>query len=400
MKYEEIINTQISDFSREEIYDFLLEFVASEYPDLHVSFTKRSSAQEDAMSIIDETLAHRTYGLQKVRVAFARMVRSMGKTLNTNEKEYMETTGYYLGGHDWKPSANAKSQRIDKQSAIFITPEGLVDLGAFGHSANSNVDFIFGNKYDITCSIYSSGSKDYYTITKVNLAEGSLEEMTSWIANEDILYHDELDYNNGVDLYQPRFVRGKVSWVDAKPKLVIKEYVDTPVIVDGKKVYDEVTGKEITHEKPVYAEEGYEDLIQASLDDDTPDRQSELFVGTIKLESFEDGNYKRYTEIQFYNQKLGRTWLDVDMMRNEVFYSTLASSPTEEGLELLRDDFRSYQDEFLFLVKPIKIYSYEKDGNEIDNCRVVGYFMSDRIDFEDKKKVQPVTINRTTSMRR
>ena len=212
--------------------------------------------------------------------------------------------------------------------------------------------------------------------------------MNSMIAQEDILYHDELDYNNGMDLYQPRLVRGKISWVDAKPKLVIKEYVDQPVIVDGKKVYDEVTGKEITTEKPVYAEEGFEDLIQTSLDDETPERQSELFVGTLKLESFEDGNYRRYTEVQFYNQKLGRTWVDVDLFRNDTFYSTVSSSPTEEGLELLRDDFRSYQDEYLFLVKPIKIYSYEKDGVEIDNCRVVGYFVSDMFDFsEDKKKV-------------
>lgn len=397
MKYESVQNNPISDYNRDAILDIIMSVLENDYSDLHQSFTKRSNYQDDILEIIDETLAHRTYGMQKVRVATARIIRNMGKKLNTQEKQYMETQGYYLGGHDWKPSANAKSQRIDKQSAIFITPEGLVDLGAFGHSANSNVDLIFGNKYDITCSVYSSGVKDYYTITKLNLLDGSREEMNSMIAQEDILYHDELDYNNGMDLYQPRFVRGKISWVDAKPKLVIKEFVDQPVIVDGKKVYDEVTGKEITTEKPVYAEEGFEDLLQLSLDDDTPDRQSELFVGTIKLESFEDGNYRRYTEIQFYNQKLGRTWVDVDLFRNDTFYSTLQSAPTEEGLELLRDDFRSFQDEFLFLVKPIKIYSYEKDGNEIDNCRVVGYFVSDTFDFNvEEKKSQPVT---TTTLR-
>lgn len=397
MKYESVQNNPISDYNRDAILDIIMNVLENDYSDLHQSFTKRSNYQDDILEIIDETLAHRTYGMQKVRVATARIIRNMGKKLNTQEKQYMETQGYYLGGHDWKPSANAKSQRIDKQSAIFITPEGLVDLGAFGHSANSNVDLIFGNKYDITCSVYSSGVKDYYTITKLNLLDGSREEMNSMIAQEDILYHDELDYNNGMDLYQPRFVRGKISWVDAKPKLVIKEFVDQPVIVDGKKVYDEVTGKEITTEKPVYAEEGFEDLLQLSLDDDTPDRQSELFVGTIKLESFEDGNYRRYTEIQFYNQKLGRTWVDVDLFRNDTFYSTLQSAPTEEGLELLRDDFRSFQDEFLFLVKPIKIYSYEKDGNEIDNCRVVGYFVSDTFDFNvEEKKSQPVT---TTTLR-
>ncbi|MHC4906792.1 MAG: hypothetical protein ACYTBW_00815, partial [Planctomycetota bacterium] len=341
MKYESVQNNPISDYNRDAILDIIMNVLENDYSDLHQSFTKRSNYQDDILEIIDETLAHRTYGMQKVRVATARIIRNMGKKLNTQEKQYMETQGYYLGGHDWKPSANAKSQRIDKQSAIFITPEGLVDLGAFGHSANSNVDLIFGNKYDITCSVYSSGVKDYYTITKLNLLDGSREEMNSMIAQEDILYHDELDYNNGMDLYQPRFVRGKISWVDAKPKLVIKEFVDQPVIVDGKKVYDEVTGKEITTEKPVYAEEGFEDLLQLSLDDDTPDRQSELFVGTIKLESFEDGNYRRYTEIQFYNQKLGRTWVDVDLFRNDTFYSTLQSAPTEEGLELLRDDFRS-----------------------------------------------------------
>lgn len=397
MKYESVQNNPISDYNRDAILDIIMNVLENDYSDLHQSFTKRSNYQDDILEIIDETLAHRTYGMQKVRVATARIIRNMGKKLNTQEKQYMETQGYYLGGHDWKPSANAKSQRIDKQSAIFITPEGLVDLGAFGHSANSNVDLIFGNKYDITCSVYSSGVKDYYTITKLNLLDGSREEMNSMIAQEDILYHDELDYNNGMDLYQPRFVRGKISWVDAKPKLVIKEFVDQPVIVDGKKVYDEVTGKEITTEKPVYAEEGFEDLLQLSLDDDTPDRQSELFVGTIKLESFEDGNYRRYTEIQFYNQKLGRTWVDVDLFRNDTFYSTLQSAPTEEGLELLRDDFRSFQDEFLFLVKPIKIYSYEKDGNEIDNCRVVGYFVSDTFDFNiEEKKSQPMT---TTTLR-
>lgn len=397
MKYESVQNNPISDYNRDAILDIIMSVLENDYSDLHQSFTKRSNYQDDILEIIDETLAHRTYGMQKVRVATARIIRNMGKKLNTQEKQYMETQGYYLGGHDWKPSANAKSQRIDKQSAIFITPEGLVDLGAFGHSANSNVDLIFGNKYDITCSVYSSGVKDYYTITKLNLLDGSREEMNSMIAQEDILYHDELDYNNGMDLYQPRFVRGKISWVDAKPKLVIKEFVDQPVIVDGKKVYDEVTGKEITTEKPVYAEEGFEDLLQLSLDDDTPDRQSELFVGTIKLESFEDGNYRRYTEIQFYNQKLGRTWVDVDLFRNDTFYSTLQSAPTEEGLELLRDDFRSFQDEFLFLVKPIKIYSYEKDGNEIDNCRVVGYFVSDTFDFNiEEKKSQPMT---TTTLR-
>ena len=397
MKYESVQNNPISDYNRDAILDIIMNVLENDYSDLHQSFTKRSNYQDDILEIIDETLAHRTYGMQKVRVATARIIRNMGKKLNTQEKQYMETQGYYLGGHDWKPSANAKSQRIDKQSAIFITPEGLVDLGAFGHSANSNVDLIFGNKYDITCSVYSSGVKDYYTITKLNLLDGSREEMNSMIAQEDILYHDELDYNNGMDLYQPRFVRGKISWVDAKPKLVIKEFVDQPVIVDGKKVYDEVTGKEITTEKPVYAEEGFEDLLQLSLDDDTPDRQSELFIGTIKLESFEDGNYRRYTEVQFYNQKLGRTWVDVDLFRNDTFYSTLQSAPTEEGLELLRDDFRSFQDEFLFLVKPIKIYSYEKDGNEIDNCRVVGYFVSDTFDFNvEEKKSQPMT---TTTLR-
>ena len=388
MKYETVQNKPISDFDRETILTFVLEVMENDYSDLFATFTKKADYKEKILETIDDTLSHRTYGLQKLRVSTSRIIRNLGKSLNTPDKQYMNTQGYYLGGHDWKPSANAKSQRIDKQSAIFITPEGLVDLGAFGHSANSNVDFIFGNKYDITCSVYSSGTKDYYTITKIELLEGSREEMNSMIAQEDILYHDELDYNKGMDLYQPRLVRGKISWVDAKPKLVIKEYVDQPVIVDGKKVYDEVTGKEITTEKPVYAEEGFEDLIQTSLDDETPERQSELFVGTLKLESFEDGNYRRYTEVQFYNQKLGRTWVDVDLFRNDTFYSTVSSSPTEEGLELLRDDFRSYQDEYLFLVKPIKIYSYEKDGLEIDNCRVVGYFVSDMFDFsEDKKKV-------------
>jgi hypothetical protein len=393
MKYETIVNNPISDYSRDEIYNFVLDVVEAEYSDLFNSFTKRSKFEDELLEIIDDTLSHRTYGMQKVRVAVARIVRNMGKQNSSNDKQYVQVQGYYLGGHDWKPSANAKSQRIDKQSAVFITEEGLVDLGVFGHNANSNVDFIFGNKYDITSSVYSSPNKDYYTITKLDLLDGSNEEMNEWLLEEAVLYHDEVDYNNGADLYQPRLVRGKISWVDAKPKLVIKEYVEQPVIVDGKKVYDEVTGKEITQEKPVYSEEGFEDLVQKTLDDETPDRQSDLFVGTIKLESFEDGNYRRYTEIQFYNQKLGRTWVDVDLFRNETFYQTISSAPTEEGLELLRDDFRSYQNEYLFLVKPIKIYSYEKDGNEIDNCRAVGYFVSDSFSV-DKKKVETAQVAR------
>lgn len=393
MKYETIVNNPISDYSRDEIYNFVLDVVEAEYSDLFNSFTKRSKFEDELLEIIDDTLSHRTYGMQKVRVAVARIVRNMGKQNSSNDKQYVQVQGYYLGGHDWKPSANAKSQRIDKQSAVFITEEGLVDLGVFGHNANSNVDFLFGNKYDVTSSVYSTPNKDYHTITKLELLDGSNEEMNEWLLEEAILYHDEVDYNNGADLYQPRLVRGKISWVDAKPKLVIKEYVEQPVIVDGKKVYDEVTGKEITQEKPVYSEEGFEDLIQKSLDDETPDRQSDLFVGTIKLESFEDGNYRRYTEIQFYNQKLGRTWVDVDLFRNDAFYQTVSSAPTEEGLELLRDDFRSYQDEYLFLVKPIKIYSYEKDGNEIDNCRAVGYFVSDSFSV-DKKKVEATQVAR------
>jgi hypothetical protein len=40
---------------------------------------------------------------------------------------------------------------------------------------------------------------------------------------------------------------------------------------------------------------------------------------------------------------------------------------------------------------------YEKDGNEIDNCRVVGYFVSDTFDFNvEEKKSQPMT---TTTLR-
>lgn len=389
MKYEDVKEKTTEQIDEEVFIEIVIEQMKEQQRE---AYDKLSS--EDV--IVDSALAsyeHPAYSGMPVRAstrfAIRQVLKAVGKLEAEKRQSEMQVIDvFYVGGNDWKHSKNPDAPP-DKQAVQFLTPNGFHTMGVFGHTPTSDVDLIPFAKYRVSYTSWTSqNGKVYDTAKRIELLDldGSDDEFVQWLARQELLGVGDIEKS---DLYNPVILSTQIKWV--KPQAIW--YEDANDLVheldkDGRPKYTD-TGDPIMKGRSKISDTEVAEIIQSTLDG----RDDNLFVGSLILETIEEENYKRYSEVRFYNQRLARHWLDIQLFRDEQQYKQLCLLPAEEGAELMIDDLSSQGAQMLVIAIPVKITRKDSGEDGVkEYVKYNGLFVSDRLllsveEEVDKKKV-------------
>lgn len=324
---------------------------------------------------IDEVLAHKVFGNQKVRISLSRVIRTALRKHGTIARQKaiddLDTVdGYYFGGEDWLNSKD-RTKAPDKQSVTIITNRGLMTMGVFGHSPTKELDLVPNQKYRFTYSTFESEKGTFLTMKRIELLETDEDELALWLSNEEIF--EVIDLEKG-DLFRPVILNVDVGWIQGKPIMVESDTEVRQKWEKGAKVYDD-KGRPVMIPKWVQDGDKIEPIIQATTDE----RKEDIHVGYWKLAcDTGDEKEKKYVELRFYNKRLGRHHLDVDLFNDDGQYDDLCTLTPEEGVEFLLDSLRTTGEQLLLVAIPKKFNEYDKDdGTHVTNVELTGLYVSD-----------------------
>ena len=383
MAYEDLKELKVTEIERAEFRTVVNEQFEEQRPDEFKDIDK-----ETIEEAIDEVLAHKVFGNQKVRISLSRVIRTALRKYGTAKREKaldeLETVdGYYFGGEDWLNSKD-RSKAPDKQSVVILTNRGLMSMGVFGHSPSKEMDLVPNQKYRFTYSTFVSDKGTFLTIKRMEMLETDETELPQWLANEEIFEVIDLAKE---DLYKPVLLEAEVGWIQGKPIMIESATETRNKWVNGEQVYDD-KGRAVQIPKWVQDKNKVEDIIQATSDE----RAEDIHVAYWKLacDTGEDKE-KKYVELRFYNKRLGRHAIDVEIMNDDDQYNDLCTLTPEEGVEFLLDSLRTTGEKLFIVAIPKKYREYDKDdGTHVTNVELTGLYVSDdmlsRISEVNKKK--------------